>query len=129
MTPDSDGLHEYEVWSTYKVTGTAIVRARSAAEAVEKALDVGSEDHVEFIFGEPWGETKMRARRVNRPAAEDPTRPVTRPLPEGMTLQCREDEPLRHCTVSCAMYRTGHGECPPRVIRPVPTADTEDSDE
>lgn len=55
---------EYVVWSTYKVTGTAIVRAKSAAEAVEKALDVTSE--VQFCFGEPHSETKMRAR-LDRP--------------------------------------------------------------
>lgn len=57
-------LHEYEVWSTYKVTGTAFVRARSAAEAVETALDVTAEDPVQFDFSEPHGETKMRARQV-----------------------------------------------------------------
>ena len=64
---DTDGLREYEVWSTYKVTGTAFVRARTAAEAVEKALDVTADDAVQFIFGEPWGETKMRARLVTPP--------------------------------------------------------------
>lgn len=55
---------EYEVWSTYKVTGTAIVTASSAAEAIEKALDITADDPVRFWFGEPHDETKMRARRI-----------------------------------------------------------------
>lgn len=57
-------LREYEVWSTYKVTGRAYVRARSAAEAIEKALDVTADDAVQFEFGEPHSETKMRARWI-----------------------------------------------------------------
>jgi hypothetical protein len=66
---ESADLHEYEVWSTYKVTGVAYVRAKTAAEAVEKALDVTADDPVQFIFGEPHSETKMRARRVYRPGS------------------------------------------------------------
>lgn len=58
------GEREYEVWSTYKVDGVAYVRAKSAREAVEKALDVTADDPVQFVFGEPHSETKMRARRV-----------------------------------------------------------------
>jgi hypothetical protein len=54
----------YEVWSTYKVTGTAWVEARNASEAIEKALDVTADDAVQFVFGEPHSETKMRARWV-----------------------------------------------------------------
>lgn len=41
-----------------------------------------------------------------------------RPLPEGFTVECREADPARHCTVSCAFYRTGHGHCPPRDFPP-----------
>ena len=58
--------HEYIVWSTYKVTGTAYVHAKSAAGAVEKALDICADDPVQFDFSDPWGETKMQARRVRR---------------------------------------------------------------
>lgn len=65
---ENDALHEYEVWSTYKVTGVAYVRAKTAAAAVERALDTAADDPVQFVFGEPWGETKMRARRVIPPA-------------------------------------------------------------
>lgn len=61
---DANALREYEVWSTYKVTGVAYVFAQSAAEAVERALDVSADDPVQFDFGEPHSETKMRARRV-----------------------------------------------------------------
>lgn len=56
--------HQYEVSSTYKVTGVAYVWATSAAEAVEKALDTGADDPVTFVFSEPLAETKMKARRV-----------------------------------------------------------------
>lgn len=54
----------YEVWSVYKVTGTAWVEARNASEAIEKALDVTADEAVQFIFGEPHSETKMRARWI-----------------------------------------------------------------
>lgn len=67
QSAENDALHEYEVWSTYKVTGVAYVRAKTAAEAVERALDVTADDPVQFVFGEPWGETKMRARRATPP--------------------------------------------------------------
>ncbi|MBZ5736475.1 hypothetical protein K8Z61_18445 [Nocardioides sp. TRM66260-LWL] len=56
-------MREYEVWSTYKVTGVAYVRARSAKEAIEKALNADAHG-VETIYGEPHSETKMRARRL-----------------------------------------------------------------
>ncbi|WP_460867085.1 hypothetical protein [Nocardioides pakistanensis] len=46
----------------------AYVRAKTAAAAVERALDVTADDPAQFVFGEPWGETKMRARRVIPPA-------------------------------------------------------------
>lgn len=55
---------EYLVWSTYKVVGTATVRATSAEAAVEKALDVLADEPVQFEFSDPVHETKMRARRV-----------------------------------------------------------------
>ena len=55
---------EYEVSSTYKVTGVAYVKATSAAEAVKKSLDSSAADPVQFVFSEPHGETKMRARRI-----------------------------------------------------------------
>ena len=58
--------HEYEVWSTVKVTGVAYVTASSAAEAVEKGLNA-HELEIEFHFSEGHSETKMRARRVHRP--------------------------------------------------------------
>lgn len=54
---------EYLVSSTYKVTGTAIIRASSAREASQKGIDAF--DHgIKFDFSEPWGETKMRAERI-----------------------------------------------------------------
>lgn len=54
---------EYLVSSTYKVTGTAIIRASSAREAAQKGIDAF--DHgIEFDFSEPWGETKIRAERI-----------------------------------------------------------------
>jgi hypothetical protein len=55
---------EYEVWSTYKVTGVGHVRAHSVAEAIEKALELGGDEPVIFDFSEPWGETRMQARRT-----------------------------------------------------------------
>jgi hypothetical protein len=88
---ETDGLREYEVWSTYKVTGTATVRARTAAEAVEKALDVTADEPVGFIFGEPWGETKMRARLITPPGLE-------RPEPDEEPLS--DDDPRYRC-ISC----------------------------
>ncbi len=60
----SERLREYEVSSTYKVTGTAYVVARSAAEAIERAQDVTADDPVQFYFGDAHSETKMRARLV-----------------------------------------------------------------
>ena len=57
---------EYLVHSTYKVTGTAIVTAKSAREAVEKAIDARAHG-VEFEFSEAHSETKMRAERVRNP--------------------------------------------------------------
>lgn len=52
---------EYLVQSTYKVTGSAIIRARSAKEAVEIGL---SEDTPKFNFSDAWGETRMTAIRL-----------------------------------------------------------------
>ena len=75
---------EYEVWSTYKVTGVAYVRAKNAAEAVEKALDITDDDQVQFYFSEPHSETKMRARRVPKPHEErDPAAGAARASEEG----------------------------------------------
>lgn len=59
---------EYEVFSTYKVTGVGYVKAHSAAEAVEKALDPLGSAPVAFVFSEPHSETKMQARLVRRVA-------------------------------------------------------------
>ena len=56
---------EYLVWSTYKVTGTAIIRAESASEAIKKGLSA-AEHEVVFEFSEAYSETKMRARRADR---------------------------------------------------------------
>jgi hypothetical protein len=53
---------EYLVMSTYKVTGTAIIRASSAREAAEKGLNA-DELGIKFAFSDAWGETKMRAER------------------------------------------------------------------
>lgn len=64
---------EYVVWSTYKVTGSAIVRAKSAAEAIEKSLNSTAEDRPEFYFSDPHGETKMRARWLRPADRTDPT--------------------------------------------------------
>ena len=58
-TPTTEREREYLVQSTYKVTGTAIIRARSAREAVEIGL---SPDTPNFNFSDAWGETKMTAR-------------------------------------------------------------------
>ncbi len=63
-------LREYEVSSTYKVTGSAYVMARTAAEAVEKALDTLADDPVQFGFSEPHSETKMRARLTRSTRSE-----------------------------------------------------------
>jgi hypothetical protein len=65
----------YEVWSTYKVTGTAYVEAGSAKEAVEMAT--AGDGKVQFDFSEPHGETKMRARRVRatKPTENEETQP------------------------------------------------------
>lgn len=57
------GEREYIVWSIYKVTGTAIVTASSAREAIAKGL-AAREHGVEFDFSEPHGETRMRAELV-----------------------------------------------------------------
>ena len=57
--------HEYIVSSVYKVMGTAIVSAASAAEAVEKGLN---DPGVTFYFSDPYAETKMRAVRADRQA-------------------------------------------------------------
>ena len=59
----SGAEHEYVVWSVYKVTGEAVIRASSAAEAVEKGL---SDRDVKFFFSDPHSETKMRAKRIRR---------------------------------------------------------------
>lgn len=56
---------EYLVWSTYKVTGTAVILAGSASEAIEKGLNA-DELEIIFEFGEAYSETKMRARRADR---------------------------------------------------------------
>lgn len=66
---EKDALREYEVWSTYRVDGVAIVRARSAAEAVRLGLDTTADEPVEFVFSEPYGETRMRARLLFPPGA------------------------------------------------------------
>jgi hypothetical protein len=50
----------YVVESTYKVTGTAWIRATSAREAIEKGLNPDEHD-VTFFFSDPHSETKMRA--------------------------------------------------------------------
>lgn len=63
-------LREYEVSSTYKVTGTAYVMAPSAQEAVEIGLNAAAPDAPEFVFSDPHSETKMRAHLVRRPAKE-----------------------------------------------------------
>lgn len=57
---------EYIVESTYKVTGTAIIRATSAREAADRGLDMDylAANDIKFYFSEAWGETKMRARPV-----------------------------------------------------------------
>ncbi|MDN4174717.1 hypothetical protein QWY28_17280 [Nocardioides sp. SOB77] len=95
---ESDGLREYEVWSTYKVDGVAIIRARSAAEAVRKGLDVSSDDPVEFVFSEPYGETRMRARLLFPPA---PTQPVC-----GQTYRDRDGDPA-----TCSWPAGHEGSC------------------
>lgn len=51
---------EYLVYSTYKVTGSAVIAARSAREAAEKGLNA-DELGIKFAFSDAWGETKMRA--------------------------------------------------------------------
>lgn len=56
----------YLVSSVYKVAGTAVVHARSAHEAVAKALDTTAEHPVQFYFSEPFGETKMRAKLIRK---------------------------------------------------------------
>ncbi len=58
----TDTEREYEVWSTYRVTGVACIRAKSAKEAIEKGLRAHDLD-ITFDFSEPHSETKMRARR------------------------------------------------------------------
>lgn len=64
----STNQREYLVWSTYKVTGEAYVKANSAAEAVAKALNA-AEEGIEFVFSEAHSETKMQARLVRRTEA------------------------------------------------------------
>lgn len=56
---------KYLVASTYRVTGTAVIVARSAAEAARIGRDGypnGAEP--QFDFSEPHSETLMRAERV-----------------------------------------------------------------
>jgi hypothetical protein len=64
---------DYIVESTYKVTGTAIIRATSAREAIAKGLDAESHraEGITFYFSDAWGETKMRARPVPRTTKEN----------------------------------------------------------
>jgi hypothetical protein len=70
----------YEVTSVYKVAGIARIAATSAAEAArigQYGTDDGGE--VQFDFTEPFGETKMRARRVEDD--DTYTNDIRRPLP------------------------------------------------
>lgn len=51
---------EYLVYSTYRVTGYAVIRAKSAREAAEKGLNA-EELGIKFEFDDARNETKMRA--------------------------------------------------------------------
>lgn len=66
------GERVYLVHSTYKVTGSAHITARNAAEAAR----IGTEGYPDgsrpdFHFSDAWGETKMTAVRL--PQRREPT--------------------------------------------------------
>lgn len=64
---------EYLVSSTVKVTGEAVIKAKSAKEAVEKGLGNDPDFEPKFYFSDGHSETVMRARLlpsgVHKPAS------------------------------------------------------------
>jgi len=94
----------YEVWSVYKVTGSALVEASSAAEAAligrQGTLDGG---RVEFDFSDAWGETTMKAQRFKGSEKERPSRveyprnPRWRECPAGCGCITESDPDANEC--------------------------------
>jgi hypothetical protein len=102
----------YSVWSAYKVTGSALIEASSAAEAARIGRD-GTLDggFVEFDFSDAWGETQMKASRFAGSLNESPSRvvhppnPVWRECPAGCGC-ITEGDPDRHecaCDGPCTL--------------------------